>query len=300
MSVQYREFTANLNCKDKFDIAMSSLPEPVYRYPQPLRDLLNTFELTGDRPVAPELLNRLALSYRSSWLGPLFIGDEQADLSSRYYEVFIAQEQKVPTRHNWHDTFNALMWVLYPHTKQLLNRLHCEEIERFGLHPRTPKRNRLTHFDECGLVIAVPEDRLEIANKLLQQLATHQWRQVLIDNRGEWETTLFPMIFGHALYEMLLNPFIGLTAKWLAVVVPADFPAMDWHSRYQQADQTLGRRIVELDALADKRILKPVPLLGIPGWYAGQSKAFYADESYFRPLAANTPATSQLPLTCLD
>lgn len=300
MTVQYREFTANLNCKDKSDTAMSSQSEPVNRYPQPLSDLFKTFELTGDRPVTPELLNRLALSYTSLWSGPRFIGDEQADLSSRYYEVFIAQEQQVPTRHNWHDTFNALMWVLYPRTKQRLNQLHCEEIERFGLHPRTPKRNRLTHFDECGLVIAVPEDRLKTANNLLQQLATHQWQQVLIDYQEEWQKTLFPMIFGHALYEMLLNPFIGLTAKWLAVVVPADFPGMDWHSRYQQADQSLSRRIIELDALADKRVLKPLPLLGIPGWYAGQSKAFYADESYFRPLAANAPATIQLPLTSSD
>ncbi|OFI36104.1 hypothetical protein BFC17_09870 [Alteromonas lipolytica] len=231
---------------------------------------------------------------------PSFLADELADLSDRYYEVFIAEEKQVPTRHNWHDTFNALMWMLFGRTKSLLNYLHCQQIADYGVHPRTAKRNRLTHFDECGLVIAVPANKLCEGNELLNQLALHQWQNVLLANRGEWGTTLFPFIFGHALYEMLLTPFIGLTAKWLAVVVPDNFATMDIRVQYEVLDKALAARLTALDGLAAKTVLKPVPLLGIPDWYNAQSPEFYADKSYFRPLAPTAPATTQLPLQASD
>ena len=262
----------------------------------PLRVLLREFGFAKQVPAQADELDVLAYRYSNAWCGPAFISDELADLSHRYYETYIAQEQKVPTRYNWHDTFNALMWMLYPQTKALLNSLHCDEITRFGINPRTPKRNRLTHFDECGLVLAVPQDKLAKGNELLDLLATHQWQQVFINSKADWGKTLIPMIFGHALYEMLLEPFIGLTAKWIAVVVPAGFSELDFKMQYQQLDQALAKRITALEGLAAKPTLKPLPMLGIPGWFEGQNAAFYANEDYFRPLAHNAPATPQLPL----
>lgn len=265
--------------------------------PRPLQRLFALFALKDKQPRLAQQLNNFARHYDKSWTGPGFIDEGKADLTSCYYEVFIATQGQVPTRHHWHDTFNAFMWILFPHTKKLINTLHCEQIEQFGVHPRTPKRNRLTHFDECGLIIAVPEDKLADGNRLLNLLATHQWQQVFIENKEAWGKTLFPMIIGHALYEMLLDPFIGLTAKWLAVIVPTGFADLTANQQYEVVDKALEKRLKALEGLAEKHILKPVPLLGIPGWFNQQNDAFYANQNYFRPLAIDAPATLQLPLT---
>ncbi|HCB16894.1 MAG TPA: DUF3025 domain-containing protein, partial [Alteromonas sp.] len=198
---------------------MSSQSDSTRLSTLPLDTLFSTFRMEGRNALSAPQLNDCAKLMDEGWAGPDFIDDDQADLANRYYEVFIAEENQVPTRTNWHDTFNAMMWIAFPRTKKRINTLHCEEIAQFGVHPRTPKRNRITHFDECGLVIAVPQDKLEIGNQLLERLANHQWQECLVDNQHEWGNTLFPMIIGHALYEMLLDPFIGLTAKWLAVIV---------------------------------------------------------------------------------
>lgn len=275
---------------------MPSQPDSANPSPLPLTQLFAIFGAANDSPLSSLQLNNFARYIDESWGGPDFIDDNDADLANRYYEVFIAEENQVPTRYNWHDTFNAMMWVLFPRSKKLINTLHCQEIAQFGVHPRTPKRNRITHFDECGLVIAVPQDKLEKGNQLLERLANHQWQACLVDNQQEWGDTLFPMIIGHALYEMLLDPFIGLTAKWLAVVVPTGFEQQDAKTRYRMVDAALTKRLSELDGLAAKNTLKPIPLLGVPGWYPAQTEAFYANTDYFRPLAPNAPATIQLPL----
>ncbi|NVK55947.1 MAG: DUF3025 domain-containing protein [Alteromonadaceae bacterium] len=268
---------------------------------EPVGRLLKLFGThTGQLPGI-EQLNQWAQRWHGDWQGPAFVAEQETDLTNRYYEVYIAEERKVPTReHNWHDVYNALMWILYPRAKQLMNQWHCEEIALHGVHPRTPRRNRLTHFDECGVVIGVPENHLNQANSQLQLLANHQWQDVLFNNRYGWGMLLHPVIFGHALYEMLMTPFIGLTGKWLAVVVPEHFAAQTTPVQYEMLDNALVARLKTLDGLADKRTLKPLPLLGVPGWYHGQRAEFYHNTDYFRPLAHSAPATIQLPLTKPD
>ncbi|MDC8831603.1 DUF3025 domain-containing protein [Alteromonas gilva] len=267
----------------------------------PVDTLLALFGAERSELPAIAQLNQWARQWQTHWQGPQFVAEQSVELTNRYYEVFIAEEQKVPTReHNWHDAYNALMWIVFPRAKQLLNQWHCDEIARFGVHPRSPRRNRLTHFDECGVVIAVPEGQLEAANDCLQQLANHQWQKVFIDSQQVWGELLHPAIFGHALYEMLMAPFIGLTGKWLAVVVPAEFAAQSIQQQYAMLDEALVKRLTLFDGLADKRTLKPLPLLGVPGWYHQQTAAFYSNTDYFRPLTQNAPATNQLPLTTVN
>jgi hypothetical protein len=49
------------------------------------------------------------------------------------YESHIFATGQVPTRDNLHDAFNALIWLHFPETKRLLNRLQAEAIERDGV-----------------------------------------------------------------------------------------------------------------------------------------------------------------------
>ena len=243
-------------------------------------------------------LNRAAASLYGTWRGPEFRG--QSTLSAddaRYYEEIIYQDSMVPTRENsWHDLFNACIWMQFPHTKTWLNQLHVEDIGRVGVHPRTPRRNRLTHFDECGVVLAVEESQREVGNVLLGALASHAWQEVLWHQSALWSATIHPIMFGHANLEMLLSPFMGLTGKWLAVCVPDGFSALPMTQQWQVVDAALLARIQALDNFQSQHILRPLPLLGVPGWWPQQTLEFYQNKEYFRPQRKNMPRTIQLPL----
>jgi len=269
----------------------------------PVHTLLNEFMLLDDTdfPSAARL-NLLREAFQPQWQGPVFVAqgelDKQSDPNhSRYYEEIIASDNSVPTRENsWHDLFNALIWIQFPATKALLNTLHMQDIALHGTHPRTERRNRITHFDECGVVLALEEGDANKSNMLLNMLAQHQWQDSFLTHRHEWGTHITPFIFGHANLEMMLSPFIGLTGKWLAVSVPKGFSDMNQWEQRQEVDKSLVKRINELEAFNKSPLLKPIPLLGVPGWYEEQDENFYNNSEYFRPLRPGAKPSIQLPL----
>ena len=203
----------------------------------------------------------------------------------RYYEEFIYHRQQVPTRYpNWHDLFGALIWCLFPKTKQLLNQLHIQQIECHGKTSRTLLRNKLTLLDECGvLVLYSPK-----AGSFIELLRNHQWHEAFVKHRDCWqgqtgETHLAAMMFGHANYEMATRPFIGCTGKMLALAVPADFFDQSLHQRIEFIDTTFSEQIANQGILVDPQQLSPLPLLGVPGWFeANKQPDFYQNTAYFR------------------
>ncbi|AEY01670.1 hypothetical protein GU3_09570 [Oceanimonas sp. GK1] len=228
-------------------------------------------------PEWPSLasLNR----HLASGLGLHFVDNDTVAARDCYYEEAVAQGQ-VPTRQgNWHDFFGAVIWHLFPQTKALLNRLHMEHIHAHGARTRTPRRDRITHFDECGLVLAVPEgDEMETL------LSQHHWQRLFLERRRQWGNDWQPFIFGHALYEQALHPFIGLTAKAVVLPMPDGFFALPRHEQYSVLDNHLCEQL-QARALFDRpRPLRPLPLLGIPGWWpANEDPGFYHNTDYFRP-----------------
>ncbi|MEQ3641179.1 MAG: DUF3025 domain-containing protein [Alteromonas sp.] len=248
-----------------------------------------------------EQLNALTQNFHSNWQGPHFVAQSEfGEDESRYYETIIGEDNRVPTREsNWHDLFNALIWIQFPNTKALLNTLHVNDINKFGISPRTARRNRITHFDECGVVLAVetPKDNNTAdLEAFLTSLATHNWHEVFIKQRNTWAGDVTPFIFGHANLEMMLNPFIGLTGKWLAVAVPEGFSQLSQWQQRNELDNAMVKRIAQLDDFQQAPILKPIPLLGVPGWHHPQPDSFYDNEEYFRPARKEVKPTVQLPL----
>jgi hypothetical protein len=212
----------------------------------------------------------------------VFTDSKEFDFNDASYEEIIFQYKQVPTRAtNWHDLFNGLIWCLFGKTKSLLNQQHIEDIQRSGLHPRTPRRNRITHFDECGVVIAYTN------NTIPHLLSEHQWMNAFYDCREKWDAEVKAFIFGHANYEMLLNPFIGLTGKWLGVQVDKGFFALDGATQYQALDDKLVQKIGQDDTFSHAKMLSPLPLLGVPNWYPENvQRDFYLNQEYFRPKPA--------------
>ncbi|MEP4891652.1 MAG: DUF3025 domain-containing protein [Aliiglaciecola sp.] len=222
-----------------------------------------------------------------------------------YYETIIFKHRVIPTRPNsWHDLFNGLVWLNFPKTKTLLNRWHVEDIQSYGLTPRTHRRNQITLFDECGIVLAVSD------SMFCENLANHQWQKVFIEDRHKWDNhdamfndeikadfnmdshvnshehkpQIKAFVFGHANYEMLLNPFIGLTGKWLPIKVDDSFFTENHTRQLSILDSSLYEFLCSKNALSDSGKLAPIPLLGIPGWYfQNQNRDFYLNQDYFRP-----------------
>lgn len=199
------------------------------------------------------------------------------------YEARIAERGEVETRpDNWHDWFNALVWLTFPRAKAALSARHAAELARHneaadGRPARGGVRDAMTHFDECGAVV-VAEDA-----ELLDLLAAFRWRELFVERRPQVLAGLRVFIFGHATYEALLAPFRGLTAKcvlrpvapgWLAQPAAAQLAAID---DWLAADFAAGRH-------GDPRALQPLPLLGLPGVVAdSEDPAYYDDVWQFRP-----------------
>jgi hypothetical protein len=214
---------------------------------------------------------------------PNFICQSQLTESDDYYEQIIHQQHIIPTRPNsWHDLFNGLIWLQFPQTKQLLNQQHVEDIEQYGLSPRTLRRNNLTHFDECGVIVTY--QRSELFSQFTENLKQHQWRSVFVENRQLWGHEINSFMFGHANLEMLLNPFIGLTGKCLAVEVDSQFSTLPYKEQVTQLDTLLVSYIRKTDLFSAQKPLSPMPLLGIPDvWDANNDPTFYENTDYFRP-----------------
>jgi len=220
------------------------------------------------------------------------------------YELSIARTGCVPTRVTGpgmlHDWFNALCWLRWPAIKGRLNRLQADAIvvaPAGGV--RGPLRDAITLFDESGALF-VGDDA-----DLVARWRGFDWQALFVDGRGRFESRVRVLIVGHALLDKLLAPYKGICAHALAVEPPVRWPPRWPGSSDDATDDAdvvgaapaaegdgesgwldmLDRAVaatLDSDTLTRER-LAPLPLLGIPGWWPGNSDpAFYNDALVFR------------------
>lgn len=198
------------------------------------------------------------------------------------YEARIHDTGLVPTRSNdWHDFFNALSWCVWPRTKAALNAAHVREIDArraAALPGRGLRRDALTQFDECGLLVVSSN------TEVLAQLAAHEWEEVFWRQRETLAGNTAFLLLGHGSWEQLRHPFVGLCAKTLQRAVGADWFDLPQHERQRDCDAWLAGRIRAGEVLSTPRALRPLPLLGIPGVTSDSACAeYYRDTRQFRP-----------------
>ncbi|WP_186108011.1 DUF3025 domain-containing protein [Burkholderia gladioli] len=193
------------------------------------------------------------------------------------YETQIAVTGGVPTRHNLHDFFNALVWFAYPRFKAAINARQAEAIDTLGVGgARGGLRDALTLLDENGALFVCADPALGEA------LRCFGWQALFVEARAAWGRACELRLVGHALLEKLVQPYKACTAHaWIVAAPPAYF---DWDE---------GARRGWLDAhvaagfdarLPSSRGFAPVPVLGVPGWWlANQDPRFYEDAQVFRP-----------------
>jgi hypothetical protein len=196
------------------------------------------------------------------------------------YELRIYREGAVATRAgNWHDLFNALVWLSFPRTKAVLNGHHYREmLARRGEPVRGTARDVLSLFDEGGIVIACADP------SLADLLVGFRWKALFWERRAGVERSMRFRVFGHAIHEKAVAPFRGITAKALIVPVGPEDLALPLEEELAMLDERAAAYFATEDALATTRGMPPLPVLGIPGWTSKNADpAYYDDADHFRP-----------------
>jgi hypothetical protein len=191
-----------------------------------------------------------------------------------HYEQRIASHGLIATREaNWHDLFNAMVWLRYPALKRALNQQQVLEMAQVGPHQRSRPQCAQTHFDEAGVIVILKDPTL------LELWDKHDWHGLFWRRRDDWRNgSICVEVFGHALLEHALVPDKLLVGKALAVVLEEGMARADVVACCAHA--IAGARL-----LRDPQELRPLPLSGIPGWHAdGNAEAFHRNAACYRPL----------------
>ncbi len=242
------------------------------------------FGLTGPAGGLPMLA---ALNAAAQALGvlnasglPLSFVPQQALPDGQAYEAFIGATGQVPTRDNLHDFFNGLVWLAYPRIKRQLNAMQAAQILAAGVgKSRGPTRDGVTIFDENAALLVLRDG--EAGRALLQELREHQWSAALFGRRAAFGPDAQLWLFGHALMEKLTAPRKAITAHTRVVWVDDAFFGLGHAARLEQIDRQVAGELAEQGL--DTSRFTPLPVLGVPGWWAGQDAGFYADATVFRP-----------------
>lgn len=195
------------------------------------------------------------------------------------YETRIWTRGEVATRPaNWHDFFNALVWLTFPLAKATLNACHVEALAIAASgQGRGQRRDALTHFDECGIVVVSSDP------SLLALLRGFRWRELFWERRCDLGRALRCFVFGHATYEQLLQPFRGLTAKAVLYEVDGDWLRRPLGEQLADLDRRLAGELAA-GLYRQPRAFQPLPLLGLPGVTPDSEHPAYYDDPYqFRP-----------------
>lgn len=249
--------------------------EPPYASPlfAPLRRWLSQLPDHPDATAVAELAERYPI-HTDTGRRVRFVPPKADGL---VYECRIWETGEVETRSdNWHDFFNALVWLTFPKTKIAVSASHVQAMTPAG-EARGTQRDALTHFDECGIVV------LSARPELLELLRGFHWQALFVERRAEVMRDMRFVIFGHATYEQLLKPFRGLTAKAVLYDIDASWLALDAVALAAALDARLAADLGSGRYLRP-RDFQPLPVLGIPGVTAlNEDPAYYDDTWQFRP-----------------
>ena len=194
-----------------------------------------------------------------------------------HYEPRIYLKGELQTRtENWHDFFNAMIWLQFPETKKALNQLHFHAAKKRPVGSnRSPLENAITLFDECGCVL-VTDDA-----SLFELVRQHHWHELFWQQRDFLSQHLECVVVGHAMHEKALKPYIGMTSHAL-LITSAELLKEVQQKNYRQLDLHISQLWLEGE-VSRSRDLQAFPLLGMPGWHADNGQEdFYFNQDYFR------------------
>jgi hypothetical protein len=221
-----------------------------------------------------------------------FVAHENGKLPfEAQYEPRCYLKGEVPTRtQNWHDLFNALVWLTFSLAKAAINARHYRALmnqtvaeDDGSSSERGALRDVNTLFDESGVIVVYSD------TELAGLLRDFKWKELFWQRREQVSAQSSQQrmgfhIFGHGLYEKAMQPYAGMTGQGLVMAVPQEFFAWSPAQQLANLDSRLAGYLEKPEHCRSTRDLTPVPLLGVPGWSAHNEYADYYDNTaYFRP-----------------
>ena len=187
--------------------------------------------------------------------------------------------------HNWHDLFNALVWLTFPKTKAVLNARHYHALTNISDLPtnagRGAVRDANTLLDESGVIIVYAATHS--GDELAMLLRHFKWKELFWQRRKQMKTTMEFYLFGHGLYEKALQPYVGMTGQGLLMAVEPAFFSWPLKKQLAYLDRLLADHLAAPEHCRSTRDLSPVPLLGRPGWTPdNDDERYYDNTAYFR------------------
>lgn len=235
-------------------------------------------QLEGDQFAGCKQLNALLPPGLKTESGHSVRFVPSTELGDSAYEYRIYTTGRISTRpDNWHDLFNALVWMRFPRIKLAMNALHYRARDEQHDGCRGKLRDALTLFDECGVIV------YSTATDILDTLANRRWQNAFLASNFISSTRV--AICGHAMLEKYLAPYKAMTAKALLVSVDETFMNQSHDLALARIDEAIAGKMTASDWLRQPADLSPLPLAGIPGWWPleSQDESFYKDRQVFRP-----------------
>ncbi len=202
----------------------------------------------------------------------------------QHYAPRIYMSGEIQTRtENWHDFFQLLTWIMFPRTKAMINETHIPLAQariESDADPgrRSPLENLLSLFDEGGGVVISSDE------KLLQMVRDFQWKPLFWQQREALQDRFKCVVFGHAMYEKGLEPYVGMTANAILLHCDATFFQLSNEQQLAWVDEALLIALANRTQFSVPKDLSPFPVLGMPGWDSKNSdETYYENYRYFRP-----------------
>ncbi len=254
----------------------------------PLRPLVERFAAYTDWPTLADLqqlLDEREAPLRTLHGAALKIVPQEGrpDHFAQHYAPRIYLNGEIQTRtRNWHDFFQLLSWFLFPRTKAVINAIHIplarERLDKgVDIGRRTPVENMLSLFDEGGAVLVASDP------SLLELVREFKWKELFWQRRNELSEKFDCTVFGHAMYEKALAPYLGMTANTILLEGDDEYFSGDREKRLAWIDDRLAAIFDNGQEYQKPRDLQPFPILGMPGWDAANSdESYYDNTEYFR------------------
>ena len=241
---------------------------------EPLREHAGSLRLHGDWPTR-ETLQALIRARGVVTAGgtPLRLVPDSGTVP---YEARLRVRGEMQHRdRDWHDLFSVLAWLTYPKTKAALNDAHHARLHGAAAGGRRgAARDALTLFDENGAIVLASDPGL------LEDVREFRWKRLFRDRRDAVRAAMRVHVFGHALLEKALRPYVGMSAHAVLLQVPVEHFVQPRVTELEAVDALAADAV---RSLTTPRALSPLPVLGVPGWWhENEEPAFYDNAAYFR------------------
>ena len=188
---------------------------------------------------------------------------------------------EVQTRaENWHDLFNALVWLTFPKAKAAINARHYRALTDINAEMSSQRgavRDANTLLDESGVMVPYADEGLA------DLLRNFQWRELFWQRRDEVRSSTGFYIFGQGLFEKAMQPYVGMTGHGLLIRVEQGFFGLPIEQPLAYLDDKVAEYLADSQHCRCTHELSPVPLLGVPGWSVdNECSSYYDNTAYFR------------------